>query len=157
MKWVLDNTVMSNFSLIERVGWLASLGDGNFVTVQEAWNELQQGLQKGILPVQDWEWLEIETLSELERADMADLIPPLDVGEAACLSLAWHRGYGVLTDDRLALCHARVLGVPLSGTLGILKLLVEGEYLSLSKADEALAMLTAMGYRSPIVSLKEMV
>lgn len=156
MKWVLDNTVMSNFSLIHGVEWLVQLGERDFVTVEEAWQELQQGVKKKLLPDVDWGWLQVEKLTDIEKKRMLDLMPPLDLGEAACLSLAQHRRYGILTDDRLARRYARLLRIPLSGTLGLLKLLVDFDHLSMTEADEALERLIVLGYRSPINSLREL-
>lgn len=156
MKWVLDNTVMSNFSLIHGVEWLVQLGERDFVTVEEAWQELQQGVKKKLLSDVDWGWLQVEKLTDIEKKRMLDLMPPLDLGEAACLSLAQHRRYGILTDDRLPRRYARLLRIPLSGTLGLLKLLVDFDHLSMTEADEALARLIVLGYRSPINSLREL-
>ena len=156
MKWVLDNTVMSNFALVRRAVWLRQLGEGHVLTVQDAWNELQAGMAKGILPQDDWSWLPIARLTSTEKERLAQVMPPLDSGEAACLALAQSRGFGVLTDDRLARRYARLMGIPLSGTLGVLKVLVERKYITLSQADETLHQLIALGYFSPITSLKEL-
>ena len=156
MKWVLDNTVMSNFGLIRRADWLRQLGRSDFITVQEAWEELQAGIARDILPQNDWTWLQVEQLTAKENERVAEMTPPLDLGEAACLALAQSRGYGVLTDDRLARRHARLMGIPLSGTLGVLKLLADKGFVTFPMADEALRQLISLGYFSPIVSLKEL-
>jgi predicted nucleic acid-binding protein len=83
-------------------------------------------------------------------------MPPLDVGEAACLALARNRGYAFLTDDRVARREARRWGVPLSGTIGVLMSLLDEGHVSRQQADAALQQMIALGYRSPVCSLDEL-
>ena len=155
MRLVLDNTVMSNFALVRRTGWLHQVWPGMLVTSEEAWAELQAGVGLGRIPEADWSWLTILSLTEAERNARNGLVPPLDEGEAACLALARSRGYAFLTDDRAARRKARRLGVPLSGTIGVLRSLVDEGYISFEEADQALQQMIALGYRSPVRSLDE--
>ena len=156
MRLVLDNTVMSNFALIGRIDWLRELWPNMLVTSEEAWAELQAGVRLGRIPDVDWSWLTILSLTGVEREARDELMPPLDRGEAACLALARSRGYAFLTDDRVARREARRLGVPISGTLGVLKSLVDEGYVSLEEANEALEQMIALGYHSPVRSLREL-
>ena len=156
MKWVLDNTVMSNFGLIERVEWLQRLGGKNFLTTREAWGELKAGIEKNAIPNSDWAWLDVVALTKVEREKIDKLMPPLDLGEATCIVVAHQRGHGVLTDDRVGRRYARLMGAPLSGTLGILKLLADTKIITLQEADEALKQMIALGYYSPVDSLKQL-
>lgn len=156
MHLVLDNTVMSNFALVGRSDWLSEVWPGMLVTSEEAWAELQDGVQRGHILKTGWPWLAVLSLTEDERKARDELMPPLDKGEAACLALAYSRGYAFLSDDRMARREARRLGVRLSGTIGVLKTLVDEEKVSLEEADEALQQMMAMGYRSPIRSLSEL-
>lgn len=156
MRLVLDNTVMSNFALVGRGDWLQKIWPGMLVTAEEAWAELQTGVQLGRIPQVDWSWLEVLSLTDEERTARDELVPPLDEGEAACLILAHSRGYALLTDDRVARREARRLGVPLSGTVGALKSLVDEEHVSLEEADKALQQMIAHGYHSPVQSLSEL-
>jgi len=156
MKWALDNTVMSNFGLIERYNWLRKLGENNFLTVREAWDELQVGIEKGVIPQGDWSWLTIARLTETEHRQIMRIRPPLDLGEAASLVLAQQRGYGIMTDDRVARRYARLMAVPLSGTLGILKMLADLELITMPEADEALSQMIELGYFSPVTSLAQL-
>ncbi|MFQ6101693.1 MAG: DUF3368 domain-containing protein [Anaerolineae bacterium] len=112
---MLDNTVMSNFALVGRTGWLQKVWPGMLITSEEAWAELQAGVRLGRIPKVDWSWLTVLSLTEMEREARDELMPPLHEGEAACLALARSRGYAFLTDDRVARREARRLGVPLSG------------------------------------------
>jgi predicted nucleic acid-binding protein len=146
MRLVLDNTVMSNFALIGRTDWLRKVWPGMLVTSEEAWAELQAGVRLGRIPDTDWSWLTVLSLTEAEREARDELMPPLDEGEAACLALARSRGYAFLTDDRVARREARRLGVPLSGTIGVLKSLVDDGCVTFEEADEALQQMIALGY-----------
>lgn len=156
MRLVLDNTVMANFALVQRAGWLQELWPGMLVTPDEAWIELQTGIRLGRLPDADWSWLTILILTEEEQSLRDQLMPPLDQGEAACLALAYNRGYALLTDDRVARREARRLGVPVSGTIGILKSLVDDGRVPLDEADAVLQQMIALGYYAPIRSLREL-
>jgi len=156
MRLVLDNTVMSNFALVGRTEWLRKVWPGMLVTSEEAWAELQAGVRLGRIPDIDWSWLTVLPLTEVEREARDELMPPLDEGEAACLALARSRGYAFLTDDRVARREARRLGVPLSGTIGVLKSLVDDGFVTLEEADEALQQMMALGYHSPVRTLSEL-
>lgn len=156
MRLVLDNTLMSNFALVGRADWLREVWPGMLATTEEAWAELQAGIRLGRIPDIDWSWLTVLSLTEVEREVRDGLMPPLDEGEAACLALARSRGYAFLTDDRVARGEARRLNVPLSGTIGVLKSLVDEGRVSLEEAEEALQQMIALGYRSPVRSLSEL-
>jgi predicted nucleic acid-binding protein len=156
MRLVLDNTVMSNFALVGRTDWVRDVWPDELVTSEEAWAELQIGVRLGRIPEIDWSWLTVLSLTDVERETSSELMPPLDVGEATCLALARSRGYAFLTDDRVARREARRLGVPLSGTIGLLKALVDDGRISPEEADEALQQMIALGYHSPVRSLSEL-
>lgn len=162
MHLVLDNTVMSNgclpsaFALAGHTDWLREVWPGMLVTSAEAWTELQTGVRLGRVPETDWSWLTILSLTEVEQVAQDELMPPLGEGEAACLALARSRGYAFLTDDRVARREARRMGLPLSGTIGVPKTLVNEGRISPEEADEALQHIIAMGYHSPVRSLDEL-
>jgi len=156
MHLVLDNTVMSNFALVGHTDWLREVWPAMLVTSQEAWAELQTGIQLGRIPDSNWSWLIILSLTETECEARDELMPPLGEGEAACLALARNRSYAFLIDDRVARREARRLGIPLSGTIGVLKTLVDERHISLEEADKTLQQMIVLGYRSPFESLGEM-
>lgn len=153
MLLVLDNPVLSNFALIERSALLTFLSPGQLVTVTDAWLEWQTGVELGHIPPCDLSWLAVLQLSAAERDLRDELMPPLDIGEAACLAVALSRGYALLTDDRMARREARRLGVPLAGTIGALISLVDDGYLTEHVANQILQQMIAAGYRSPLKSL----
>ena len=153
MLLVLDNTVLSNFALVEQSALLAQLSPGQMVTVREAWQELQTGIELGLIPRRNFSWLSVLELTTVEWTQRDELMPPLDIGEAACLALAHARGCALLTDDRLARREARRLGVPLSGTIGALVSLMDDGHLTVQAANQILQQMIAVGYRSPFQSL----
>ena len=64
------------------------------------------------------DWIRVMPLQDPRRAD---LLTDLDRGEAEVLALAQEIYAGlVIVDERLARRHARRLGLPLTGTLGVL-------------------------------------
>ncbi len=97
---LLDNTLLSNFTLVERAD-LVRLGLGEHaVTTEAVWDELQTGMRVGRLPDQDWSWLQVLALEEGEQVLYRHFARRLNMGEASCLAIAASRGYRVLTDDR---------------------------------------------------------
>lgn len=150
---VLDNTVLSNFARVGRTDLVMRLSLGHLVTVADAWNEWQTGIQLGRIPQSDLTWLPVLQLVEAERRARDELMPPLDLGEAACLALALSRSYALMTDDRVARREARRLGVPLSGTIGALVSLMDDGHLTVQTANQILQQMIAVGYRSPLQSL----
>jgi predicted nucleic acid-binding protein len=63
-------------------------------------------------------WLRVSSLQDPRRAD---LLPDLDRGEAEVIALAQELNADlVIIDERLARRHAKRLGLPLTGTLGVL-------------------------------------
>jgi predicted nucleic acid-binding protein len=80
----------------------------------------------------------------------------LNEGEAACLTMALHRGCRIVTDDRDARELAHQLRIPLTGTLGTLIRLVDIGSLDLQEADVLLSRMIAAQFRSPVLSLREL-
>lgn len=155
---LLDNTVLSNFTAVERSDLVRlALGD-TVATTEAAWGELQAGIRIGKLPAHDWSWLTILPLADDEKPLYHRFFQHLNAGEAACLAIAVSRGKCcVFTDDRDARDMAAGRRIPVSGTLGILLRLVDLKILSLSEADALLAkMIAANNYRSPVDSLAEL-
>lgn len=153
---LLDNTVLSNFSAVERPDLVRQALGETAVTVEEAYAELQAGIQLGRLPPCDWSWLPVFSLSESERATYEHLRERLNAGEAACLALAVARDCRVFTDDRDAREIAADMQIPISGTLGLLVRLVDQGFLSLQEADGLLSRMIAVGYRSPVTRISDL-
>jgi predicted nucleic acid-binding protein len=72
----------------------------------------------GVRELEAADWIRVVPLQDPRRAD---LLTDLDRGEAEVLALAQEIYAGlVIVDERLARRHARRLGLPLIGTLGLL-------------------------------------
>ena len=154
---LLDNTVLSNFATIGHPELLHAAFAGRLAAPRQAFDELVSGVRVGKLPSLDWSWLQLWTLEEAETADYNRFLSKLNAGEAACLAMALNRGCRFLTDDRDAREFAHRLRIPLSGTLGVLVRLVDLGALSLEEADDLLQEMIHAGYRSPFVSLRDLV
>ena len=153
---LLDNTVISNFSFVQRPDLVqVALGDVA-ATVQEAFAEYITGVQLGRVPACDWTWLPILELTSDEYAQYAGLATNLGAGEAACIACAVSRSLRLFTDDRDARRVALQLVIPISGTLGLLLRLMDLGILTLNQADALLTEMIKCGYRSPVISLTEL-
>jgi predicted nucleic acid-binding protein len=80
----------------------------------------------------------------------------LGTGEASCLAVAQERGHRLATDDKDARRLARQLGISLTGTIGILAILVKQGDLTLVEGDRLLQEMVAAGYRAPLATLEDM-
>lgn len=152
---LLDNTVLSNYAVVQRPDLLRTAFNDRLATSQQAFAELAAGMQRGKLPDIDWSWLPIWTLKAVEIPHYQQFLRRLNAGEAACLAIALGRECRVVTDDRDAREMAHRLRIPLSGTLGVLVRLVDIGSLSPEQADGFLAQMITAGYRSPVASLHE--
>jgi predicted nucleic acid-binding protein len=153
---LLDNTVMSNFALVERPDLLRTAFGGTLATPQQAFNELVAGVRRGKLPDLDWSWLSVWALEAAETPHYRQFLRRLNAGEAACLAMAIHREGRLVTDDRDARELAHRLRIPLSGTLGVLVRLVDVGALQVEQADALLSRMMVAGYYWPVVSLEEL-
>lgn len=96
-------------------------------------------------------WPRQEDLSTpAERQLYASISVSLGDGESSCLALAARRGYVFACDDRQARSEAGRLGVPLTGTVGILVKAVRVGSIDLKKANTVLKRMIADGFYAPI-------
>lgn len=150
MIFLLDNTVLSNFALIEEPNLLQEILGKNAATTSQVMDEFLTGVKKGRVPATNWEWLSILELSEPEQPLYEQLLQQLNAGEASCLAIATQRQGRILTDDRDARKLAAQFRIPVSGTLGLLVYLVEEKQLTPVKANKLLQEMIGHGYRSPV-------
>ncbi len=153
---LLDNTVLSNFALVQHPELLRVAFGDQIATAQQAFDELREGIRRGKLPKLDWSWLPVWRLQPPEMHYYHEFLRTLNAGESACLAMAVVRGCRVLTDDRDAREMARRLQIPLSGTLGVLVRLIDLGALSVDESDRLLARMIAAHYRSPVTSLRSL-
>jgi predicted nucleic acid-binding protein len=157
MTVLLDNTVLSNFSIIRRPDLVGAAFVEQVGTTHQALQEMQDGVAIGKVPACDWDWLAHVTLTSVEQVQFETFHEYLGEGEASCLAVARERGYRLATDDKDARRLARELGISLTGTIGILAILVKQSEISLDEGDCLLQKMVTAGYRSPSVTLKDIV
>jgi hypothetical protein len=99
-------------------------------------------------------WLkEIGVRTGKERELFKTLSVSLGLGEASSIAVAKRRGFRFASDDRVARAEAARLGVPLTGTLGILVKAARGGICDLRTADAYLLKMIESGFFSPVRSL----
>jgi|CXWK01.1.fsa_nt_gi predicted nucleic acid-binding protein len=152
---VIDTTALSNFAHIQRPDLLrlALKGEGTITALVMA--EILAGESLGVVPAIDWNWLRIIKLTSEEERLFQTLALTLDDGEASCLAVAMIRRTTLITDDLPARRLAIRASVTLSGTVGILRLLVAEGHLSIAEGDKKLSEMIRYGYHSPVRSLLE--
>lgn len=154
--YVVDTTVLSNYARIRRPELLRLALGPNTIVTEAVRQELSVGEARGSVPRCDWSWILITVLTELEQTLVRELRAHIDLGEATCLAVAINRTGILVTDDRGARRQARKRHVGLTGSIGILKLLIDGHHLAVRQADEYLAAMIAEGYHSPIRRFSEL-
>lgn len=152
---LLDTTVLSNFAHIERLD-LLRLALPDAATTPHVTAELGRGVASDRLPACDWGWLDVVELTRSEETSLARVRLVLDDGEASCIAVALEREASLFSDDLDARRYAQRHGIHVSGTLGVLSLLVKRKHLAVAEADDCLQGMIAHGYRSPVRSLADL-
>ena len=153
---LLDNTVLSNFALVNRIELLTNAFGNQSATTSQVFDEFENGVARGRLPETRLDWLEILDMEAEEEPLFGELLARVNAGEASCLAVAAQRNGRILTDDRDARKLAAQLKIPVSGTLGILLRLVQINVLALSEANDILGQMIIGGYRSPVEKLEDL-
>jgi len=164
MRNVANTTVISNFAAVGRLDLLQRIVKELHIPL-EVYKEIKNGQAAGytfyddieqfIMPFSSEGWLRLVTMDETELQLFAPLLSVLDHGEAACLAIAQNRGWGFLTDDRLARRQARAWNLPLSGTMGLLLLAVQDKLVTLDEGNDLLRqMMVVARYRAPHTDLR---
>lgn len=160
---IFDNCVLSNFALSGSLDIIRVLyGNKAYITdfvaaenmkgITQGYNGLaaiRQALLDG--------WLQETTLNGKAEKDIFEALSvSLGLGEASSMAVAKTRGYVFACDDRTARKESALLGIKLTGTIGILVKAVHGKAVSGKKADEILKSMVRHGFYSPIGSVSEM-
>jgi predicted nucleic acid-binding protein len=153
---LLDTTVLSNFAQVQRADLVQQALGPEAATTPLVLAELRAGEALGHIPALNWTWLTVLEPSVEEHALAEQFALQLDPGESECLAVAASRGGRFLSDDLAARRMARQRGVPLSGTVGLLLLLVTQQIVTIDEADQLLEQIINHGYRSPVSSLDEL-
>jgi len=148
--WIVDNTVISNFALIGQIEILKNnLTDKLYIT-DEVKKEFLKGIEKGVIPETDINWLNIVKCKEDEYPLFNKLRLRLGSGESACLAIAFHRKWKFLTDDIDARDIAQRFEVSVSGTIG------QRGCINLDKSNRMLQDMINKGYYSPVEKLDDL-
>lgn len=150
---LINNTVLSNFAKVNRADLIRKAFDRVYVT-EQVLEEFDRGVERSVLPEVnlDFEVLKLED-EEIELYNA--LRVRLGKGEASCLAIAKHRNMKFLTDDSDARKMANILGVPVSGTIGVLVRCVEKGIITKEEGNRILREMIEKGFYSPISNLDE--
>jgi len=160
---IFDNCVLSNFAMSDSLEIIRTLyGKSACITdfvAAENMKGIAQG-HKGLAAVrqalQDG-WLKEITLKGKPEKDIFEsLSVSLGLGEASNMAVAGTRKHVFACDDRAARKEADLLGIKLTGTIGILVKAVHGKIIGGKKADEILKSMIRHGFYAPIESVSEM-
>ena len=154
---VLDNTVLTNFALVNHAHWVTDLLGDDAWTTTAALGEYEAGVASGALPPAVWQSVVIVTPTSEELLLAQNLLPRLGWGERTCVAVARLRQAILASDDRRARRMAQQQGVPVTGTIGLLVIGVQHQHWSLAEANAALARMIALGFRSPVTKLDDLI
>ncbi len=94
--------------------------------------------------------LPAEPMTMPENQLFVDLLRTLSSGEATCVVLAGYRAGIGATDDRAARSSCAERGIPVTGTIGILKVLCVDRTITSEEAEAVLARMVDAGFYSPV-------
>lgn len=163
MNVITNTTVLSNFAAIGQLNLLRQLYGVVYIPI-EVYEEMQAGLEEGyrfyagidqlVYPFARRGWIRLTSVTgEQELRLLGELPRRLHRGEAACLAIAQHRGWLLLTDDLAARKEATRRGIRKSGSVGCLVLAVERGLCTLEQANLWLKDMIRHNYRSPVTDL----
>ena len=157
---VFDTCVLSNFALAGALGIPERLYRDRAHITDFVAAKILRGIQAGharlgaIPKAVQAGWLkELGLRTGKERELFKTLSVSLGLGEALSIAVAKRRGFRFASDDRVARAAAARLGVPLTGTLGVLVKAVRAGVCDLSTADAYLLKMIESGFFSPVRSL----
>ena len=154
---LLDNTVLTNFALVNRPDLVLDLWGSSSATTPAVMTEYQAGVTSRGFPADTWDPLLQLTPNSAEQ-DFAERLPPkLGSGERACLAIAVLRKGMLACDDAGARREAQRFGLPITGSIGILVLNVRQGRLTRAEANALLDEMIALGYRSPVPALDDLI
>lgn len=167
---IFDNTVLSNFALVQSFELLRRLYEGRAFICRAVLREIQAGIESG------WQYPQLRSRIRLQAINQAleegwlqfpsNNVDPYEevlelrlaleygqrfgAGEAEAMGIARTRNWVLATDDREARRFAQELGVHITGSLGILIKANQKGVIGLTEADALHAQMIDEGYRSPL-------
>ncbi|MDX1418168.1 MAG: hypothetical protein R3293_28470 [Candidatus Promineifilaceae bacterium] len=119
---LLDNTVLTNFALVNRPDLVRELWSVDIATTVEVMAEYQAGIVGLGLSAHNWKNLARLTMQPAEQSFADQMRPQLGSGERSYIAVAVHRQGAFVSDDAYARREARRHGVAVTGTVGVLAL-----------------------------------
>lgn len=167
---IFDNTVLSNFALVQFFEVLRRLYEGRAFICRSVFQEIQAGIESG------WKYPQLRSRTRLQAVNQAleegwlqfpnsDVNPSDEVlelrlaleygqrfgaGEAEAMAIARTRGWILATDDGEARRFSQERGIRLTGSLGILIKATQQQVVQITEADALHARMIDEGYRSPL-------
>jgi predicted nucleic acid-binding protein len=166
MPFITNTTVLANFAAANQLELIPAVL-GTVYIPEQVLDEVLTGYHLGysfyenfqelVFPFASTGWLHLTSLQTADEFRLyGSLLTSLHSGEAACLSIAHHRSWTVLSDDKKARKVGRRMNIILSGTIGILLALVEENLLALNEANLLLQEMIRGGYHPPVNKLDEL-
>lgn len=160
--WLFDTVSLGNFLLIKAAYILETRYRGHGMITRQVHDELTSGFGeypalKDVNKIMDGGTFQRISLSKEERKHYEGLIGHLGKGEASCIAVAKARSGIVVTDDRAARTTCHSLGVPVTGTLGILKAAVLAGQINAETADRHLLDMVKAGFYSPVDRISDII
>lgn len=159
---VFDCCAISNFALAGALDILESLCGGGACITDFVSAEILRGIQAGHARLEAIPkavragWLKETGLAANEEKRLFEALSvSLGLGEASSIAVAKCRGFLFTSDDRVARVEASRLGVPLTGTSGILIMAARTGVCDLRTADGCLVTMIESGFFSPVHSIGE--
>lgn len=155
-----DANVLINLAQVDRLDLLSDLQDLDFCVPQEVLAEVirekarvEEALRRGHLR-------ELPLGETSELALFADLRQIMEIGEAACLAMAVHRGALIASDEKRVFkreAEARLGPGRLLNTPGLLLLTIRRGILTVDEADNLKRDLEALRFRMKFESFRELI
>jgi predicted nucleic acid-binding protein len=159
---IFDCCVLSNFAFSDSPSLLRTLYRGEAVITDFVEAEVMRGIQAGhveLARIQDAVrsgWPATTTLGAADERSLFERVSvSLGLGEASSIAVAKIRGLVLACDDKTARREADLLGVNLTGTLGILKKAMRQGLASLDEGDRLLETMRIHGYYAAVKSLRD--
>ncbi len=153
-----DTVVLSNFANTENgIEVLRKKYKSRGYVTLQVLEEIAKALYAGLNHLEKIENLFSKTsLIKTEQETYILLLRNLGAGEASCISCAYERGGIVVTDDRMArsVCKERI--IPVTGTLGILKVAYLDALITIDEADSMLKQMINSGFYSPVQKISDL-
>jgi len=157
---IFDSCVLSNFALVEHLEILEALYARRAWVTDFVVLENLRGIQKGYPGLPEIPkaissgWLRLVPLHEEEHRRLFEqLSTSLGAGEASSIAAAKARGFVFACDDKLARREAMLVGVKLTGTIGILIHAIKSDGLNLREANKILGRMRELGFHAPVARI----